>query len=275
LIAILIVVFGYILLTEPIRNLFWELIKLLIPSCIKGKNKKMTGKPEDVTSHQTPSTSHAANQPTASTSRATNQQIASTSHAANQQTASTSHAANQQTASTSNLDNQQTQSSLNTDGLQINNIIVAGAQQISSPSNSNDQETSTENESDERIRLCIVGILSLVLVGILIGNPIVRYHLILSTNHTNLSTLDSVTNDNIYMNNQYGRNTIFKINNIVFFIVSIVVSLILMICNKEPQSDGEHHSSISSFLMQLYFALKEFCFRDHRTHRAHQTILYN
>ncbi len=132
------------------------------------------------------------------------------------------------------------------------------------------QPTFFQLEPDEkRTRLIFVSIVSLVFFLILIGNPIVRYLLISSTNHTTVSTLNSITNDNIYMTNQYGRNTIFRLDNIVFFIFSIGISVILIICNKKPQSDDKHHSSISSFFMHSYFALKEFFFEESSNRSNH------
>jgi preprotein translocase subunit SecG len=54
------------------------------------------------------------------------------------------------------------------------------------------------------------------------------------------------------MDQQYERNTIFRIDNLIFLIFSIVLSIIFSYLNTQDQSDDNNQSSTS----EIYFSIK-------------------
>lgn len=81
------------------------------------------------------------------------------------------------------------------------------------------------------------------IVFLLIGVPVIRYSMSVEMNKTNSSKFDSLFNDNIHKTEQYGRNTIFQIENCIFLIISIVLSIVFSFLNVQNQSNDNNQSS--------------------------------
>jgi len=123
------------------------------------------------------------------------------------------------------------------------------------------------SQLEQRIRFILVLNLSFVLFLILIGIPAIRYFMPAKMNDTDSYKLYSIINNKSHLGEQSERNTVLRMDNIIFLTISIVLSIIFLFLNTQDQSDDGNQSSILFFFhLKFIFNRIIFYFRNTRTY---------
>jgi hypothetical protein len=91
--------------------------------------------------------------------------------------------------------------------------------------------------------LMLSGFFSFILIGV----PVKKYFTLAKMNDNSSSKVDSIVGDNSHMREQSAQTTIFRIDNVIFLIISIILTILFSYLNTQDQSDDKNQSSIWFF----------------------------